>query len=362
MKRTAILYDWIDKWGGAERILITLFEAFPKADIYTLYTDFGKAGWAKPYAGRIKTTFLQGVHGRIPLKPIKTPLMPYAAESLDLTGYDSVLSVSSSFVKGVLTRPETNHVSYLFSPTRHLWHEKRHYFSRSPFFSPMTAFLREWDYIAAQRPDRLLTLSRYGQDLVRKIYRRNSDLLAPPFDTAYFARLKKQAKRPRGLPAHYYLFVGRLEPYKKVDLLLNVFRGRPQDNLVVVGEGSRKRTLESQAKNMRNVSFLGEVGEEELAYIYQKAKGALMPQSEDFGYTALESLYFGTPVVCYAGSGAAELISEGVNGLLFEEQTEQAMAEALEKTHTLSYNGQHKLWENYSVDNFLAALRKYIKL
>lgn len=360
--KLAIVYDWIDKWGGAERILNVLFEGFPKADIYTLYYDGKRAVWAKPYAKRIKTSFLQKIYKIIPIKKYLTPLMPIAAESFIFNSYDSVLSVSSSFVKGVLTRPETKHLSYIFAPTRFLWHEQQSYFKR-PWLGTHIAlsFLRKWDFIAATRPDNILTLSKYSQANIKHVYRRSSTVLPPPFDLEYFKRLKQKDRRPAGF-AHkdYFLFLGRLEPYKKVDLLIRAFKKASGHKLVVVGQGSAKSSLLQAAFGAKNIFFYENIQEAELAYVYKHSKALIMPQSEDFGYTALEALFFGRPVVSFGKSGTAEIIQDGVNGILFFEQSVEAIITVLEKIHTLSYNIKDSFFAEFSKESFLSRLKKHL--
>lgn len=364
--KIAILYDWIDKWGGAERILETLFKEYPEADLYTLYIDYKKAEWAFWYSSRIKTTFMQSWQQIVPFKQLLAPLMPMAAESLDLSEYDLVLSISSSFMKGVITRPETKHVGYLFTPTRFLWHERAKYFSHNLFLRPLTTFLRSWDYIAGQRPDRILTLSKHSQNLIKQAYQRESEVIYPPFDLQHWGEIKKQIAKDKKLKGKfkrlkaqkYYLVVSRLEPYKTVDLVVKVFQYLTKEKLLIVGFGTELRKLKRLAS--ANVEFINSVSDQELGYLYQEARALIMPQAEDFGYTALESLFFETPVVSYAHSGVAEMIKNEKNGCLFQKQTPESLLAALEKSKTHVYNFNQQSLKQFSKETFLRKLKKII--
>lgn len=366
-KKLALVYDWIDSWGGAERILITLFDAFPDADIYTLFVDYKKASWAIPYRSRIHTTFLDKLYKFIPNKKLLTPLMPAAIESFDLSLYDTVLSITSSFAKGVITRPETKHISYVFTPTRFLWHEKKHY--KGPrlfqfFGSRLKKWLQAWDTIASKRPDKILTLSKHTQNLLAETYQLPSTVLYPPFNISYYGNLKKNSKEPSiSLPAEYFLFVGRLEPYKHVDLLVEAFAQMPNEHLVIVGTGSERKKIRRLANKHHNVLSVDRypLTDCELAYVYQQAAALLMPQSEDFGYTALESLYFGTPVISYAKSGAAEIIQTEQNGVLVSEQTVRNFRREVENFKRVDYNVDTRVAVRFNASLFLDQIKKELE-
>ena len=355
--KLAIVYDWIDKWGGAERILELVFRAFPQADLYTLYADFDQATWARPYQHRIKTTFLQRFYDfRLP-KQLLAPLMPMATESLNLSDYDAVLSLSSSFMKGVITRPETKHLCYLFAPTRFLWHQQERFFSRNFWLRPFLNYLRQWDYIAARRPDQILTLSRYDQQLIAKYYRVNSEILYPPFAVDYWQGLAKEQPKHK-LFKNYFLLVSRLEPNKDVDLAIKVFNQQKDKQLVIVGQGTQETSLKSLAS--ANVTFLKQLDDKHLAWLYAHAQALLMPQAEDFGYTALEAIAFNTPVISFRESGTAEILAQTKTGYLFNEQSVDSLMNALENYHTKSYNFSNFNWSKYSSENFINQLKQNI--
>ncbi|MFA6005682.1 MAG: glycosyltransferase [Patescibacteria group bacterium] len=358
--KLAIVYDWIDSWGGAERILSTLFDLYPAADIYTLYADYRKAVWAKKYSNRIKTTFLQSWYNLVPHKQFLAPFMPYAIESLNLSAYDVVLSISSAFAKGVLTRPETKHISYIFAPTRFLWHEKERYTNHG-YIAGIVKWLQDWDKIASKRPDKILTLSKHTQHLLSTIYYLPSTVVYPPFDMDYYENLKRNSKKPSiSLPQNYFLFVGRLEPYKRIDLLTDAFSKMPHQNLVIIGSGSELPKIRKSISNFNNITVYSNLSDFELAYVYRHATALLMPQSEDFGYTALESVFFKTPVMSYAKSGVAEFVRNKGNGILFSEQTASEIVKQVEKFRVSDYNMDTSVVEMFSKKKFITKIKQQI--
>jgi len=352
MKR-AIVYDWIDTFGGAERLLGIIFGAYPTADIYTLFTRFERARWAVQYRSRIYTSYLQPLYSLCQSKPLLTPFMPRATESLPLDAYDEVLSVTSSFVKGINTK--AHHVSYVFTPTRFLWDQKQLY-QPHKLFSPLIDALRKWDVVAATKPNTMLTLSHFSQKAIKRTYGRNAKVLYPPFSTTYFTAVKQRARKIN-MPPQYFLFVGRLEPYKRVDILLKIFKERPAMHLVIVGTGTQERMLKKITYGVSNIHFFSNITDEELAYIYQKATATILPQYEDFGYVTLESLFFDTPVITVSESGAAEIVKMCGGGIVSTKQTVHAIGGIVDIFHTLSYTINHRKIEMFDREVFLKKLR-----
>jgi len=371
-KRIAIVYDWLDKWGGVERVLLTLHEMFPEAHWYTSYFDRKQAPWAKKITGsfahaqddKIKTSFIQKLPGFIKKNRILSlPFYPYAFESFDLRDYDLVISVTSSFAKGIITKPGTKHICYLLTPTRWLWGMSQEYFNyelritnrnssdisfiqkiKNTLAEPWFKSLREWDYVAAQRPDKIISISNAVSKRCSKYYRRESEVIYPPFDREYWQGLKSEIRNPKyetnsklkiRNSKEYYLVVSRLEPYKRVDLAVEFFNTR-KDQLVIVGKGSQKSKLQKLAG--KNIQFLENLTDLELASLYTHAQALIMPQEEDFGYAALEAQFFGCPVIAYSKGGACETVEDGVTGVFFHKQEKADLHHAFERFHTLAYN------------------------
>lgn len=319
----ALVYDRVNKWGGAERVLLALHKLFPNAPLFTAVYAPSKAKWAKIFPNVIPS-FLQ----KLPLMQNKHELLgtftPIAFESFDLSGFDLVISVTSESAKGVLTKPPTKHICYMLTPNRYLWSGFELYFKNPVlrFISrPVVAYLKRWDRIAANRPDKLIAISTEVGKRIKKYYKRDSEIVYPPVNTSILYSIFKN--RPR---KNFYLVVSRLVAYKKVDLAIRTFNklGLP---LYIIGTGNQERQLKRLAK--ANIKFLGEVGDEKLNYYYSRCRALIFPQEEDFGLVAVEAQAHGAPVVAYGAGGALDTVIDGVTGILFPRQEVDSMVEAI---------------------------------
>ncbi len=389
--RIAIVYDWLDKWGGVERLLLTLHEMFPEAHWYTSYYDKKEAKWVKEIlkqvqddgeiprraslaqGDKIRTSFIQKLPGFIrKSRVLSLPFYPYAFESFNFSEYDAVISVTSSFAKGIITKPGTKHICYLLTPTRYLWGMSDTYITgwKRVAASPLLEKLRKWDYIAAQRPDRIISLSHAVAYRAETYYKRMSAVLYPPFDRDYWEKVKKSIAKParfldfaRNDNGDYYLVVSRLEPYKRVDIPVHLFN-KLKKNLVIVGKGSKEEELKGMAG--KNIKFISDISDEELGFLYSHAKALIIPQEEDFGYISLEAQFFGCPVVAYNKGGVPETLSKTNTHVLFEEQSPISLQQALATLEVVAYNGkkpqavESKFFEQFSKKNFIDGLKRYI--
>lgn len=344
-RKIAIVYDWIDKWGGAERVLLTLHDLFPQAAFYTSYVDLKTAPWAKDLG--LKTSFINSLPPFIKKSRIfSLPFYAYAFESFDFSNYDIVISVTSSFAKGIITKPPTKHICYLLTPTRFLWTYPDEY-QQDKFSRVATACfikkLREWDFVTAQRPDFYAAISQGVADRCLKFYRKEARVIYPPFDIDHW---EQSEKKPDFSPSNvqclegkkYFLVVSRLEKYKRIDLAIDAFNNLGE-NLVVVGRGTEEKRIKRKARN--NIIFINAVNDQELAELYKKAEALIMPQEEDFGYVSLEAQFYGCPVVAYGKGGAVETLINGKTGIYFYEQQSQSLRNAVERLRSMSYNIKH---------------------
>lgn len=334
-KKIAIVYDWIDSWGGVERVLLTLHEIFPHALFYTSYFNPRTASWAKNLALRI--SFIQKFPSFIKNnRVLSTPLYPYAFESFDLSSYDIVISISSSFAKSVITKPSTLHIDYVLTPPRYLWTHTSDYIS-SPFMKkvtmPLLTSLRKWDMIASSRPDRYIAISDTVKKRVKKYYGQDASVIYPPFDETYWTNIKTSLDTP-STKKSFFLVVSRLESYKKIELAISACQ-QLNTSLVIIGEGRERKKLEKYSST--HVKFLGHVSDHQLGRLYQNAQALIMTQEEDFGYTALEAQFFGCPVIAYRKGGTTETVLEGKTGIFFDEQTSENLQKAIATFHTMSY-------------------------
>lgn len=335
----AIVYDWMDKWGGVERVLSEFGALFPQADYYTSATNFKTAPWAKKL--HPKTTFLQ----RLPTairgeRKYLIPAYPPAFESMDLRGYKVVLSVTSSFAKSVITHPGTTHVCYLLTPTRFLWSHTKDYLSnlQTIVTSPVISHIKQWDLIASQRPDAIVSISHTVQKRCEVYYKRASQVVYPPFNSDHWDEVIKNRVAPKriSIPQHYFLFVGRMEYYKMPHLIIDVAQKLSNKEFVFVGTGSLIERLKN--KSPKNCHFVDFVTDYELSYLYANADALLFPQDEDFGYVSLEAQYHGCPVVAFRQGGVCETVIEGQTGVFFDSQSAPSLIARLETYSKISYN------------------------
>lgn len=331
--RVALVHDYLTQLGGAERVLGALMELYPHAPVFTLLADPKLMSDEK----RIRTSFLQHMPGARRHHRYFPLLMPLAAEQFDLRAFDIVLSASHSFGKGVITGPNTLHISYCFTPIRYVWDDSHRYvreFSASRFFQKLAplalSYIRLWDYYAAQRVDEYVTLSDYVARRIAKYYRRRATVIAPPVDVDRFSVSEKND--------NYYLIVSRLVPYKRIDIAIAACQqlGR---RLLIAGTGPEEGELKSQAG--RTTEFLGFVADEELPALYAGARALLFPQEEDFGITPLEAAAAGKPTIAFAAGGALETIIPGVTGLFFAQQTSTSLAHAILAFEQRSWEAHH---------------------
>lgn len=333
--KVALVYDRINKWGGAERVLLALHEMFPEAPLFTSVYNAELAPWAKVFT--IKTSFLQKLPFASSHHEMLATLMPIAFESFSFDEYDLVISVTSEAAKGIITHPRTKHLCICLTPTRYLWSGYNTYFSRSTFkriTKPLVDYLRRWDVMAAQRPDMYVAISQEVQKRIKKYYKRNSIVIYPPItlsNSAPFKQKKKSVKKnskKKENNSGYFLVVSRLVPYKRVDIAVEACT-QLQLPLKVVGTGSEEAYLKSIAGE--TVEFYNNLTDEELTTYYKECSALLFPGIEDFGLTVLEAQQYGKPVVAYRGGGALETIIEGKTGEFFSPQTTAGLVETLQK-------------------------------
>ncbi|MCD6519429.1 MAG: glycosyltransferase [Anaerolineae bacterium] len=331
--KLAIVCSWLNQYGGAERVLEVVHEMYPQAPIYTsIYRP--EALPSKYRSWDIRPTFLD----RLPLikhwpQPF-LPLYPLGFESLDLRGYEVVLSITSAFAHGVITPAETRHVCYCLTPTRFLWNYHA-YIEREGVgpivraaLQPFLKGLREWDRLAAERVDEFIAISRTVQRRIRKYYRRESRIIHPPVRTD-LSPLPAE-------PEDYYLIVSRLVPYKRIDLAVQAFNllGLP---LRIIGDGRDRAALEAMAGS--NIQFLGYLpSDAQVREQMARCRAFLFPGEEDFGLSPVEAMAAGRPVIAYAAGGALDTIEEGRTGLFFHEPTPEALAEAVRRLDQYTFD------------------------
>jgi glycosyltransferase involved in cell wall biosynthesis len=321
--KVAVVHDWGNQVGGAEKVLLAIKELFPEAPVYmSIYDPAVMPEICRSW--EIRTSFMD----RLPL--VKRhhqsflPLYPLAFEQFDLSEFDLVISNKSGFCHGIVTPPETLHIDYCLTPTRYVWdyfsYARREGIGRLAnfFLQPLLACLRAWDRLAADRVDHFVAISGQVQRRIRKYYRRDSTIIYPPVETGRFT--------PADSCDDYFLIVSRLIPYKRIDLAVQAFNqlGRP---LKIVGDGRDRPALERAAGP--HVEFLGRLPDDESVTLLQRCRAFIFPGHEDFGIAPLEANAAGRPVIAYRAGGALDTVVEGKTGLFFDEPTPESLAAAV---------------------------------
>lgn len=321
--RIAIVHDWAWAMRGGEAVLEVLCELFPKADLYMIFGDPKKLS-PVIRERKICTTWLQKIPFIRKFYRYTYFLWPSAIEGFDFNGYDLVLTSSSCAAKGVITPYNVKQICYMHTPTRYAWDQSWEYFNPKNFswwkrqvIPYFLNYLRIWDYTSSLRIDTLIVNSNTVWNRVEKYYKRKPDFsLNPPVDVDKFYSSDDRED--------YYLSVAPYEPNKGGRYLINAaikygFR------LKLIGEGSMRKSLEKLAKKHKNIEFLGRVSNETKYELFSKARGFIMPGVEDFGITLLEALASGTPIVAYKKGGALDVVQDGVNGVLYSDQSEESL-------------------------------------
>ncbi len=373
--KTAIVYDRVNKWGGAEQVLLALHELFPKAPLFTSVYNLHTAKWAGVFP-KIYTSFLQNIPFAKTNHEYFSALMPLAFESFNFENFDLVISVTSEAAKGIITKPKTKHICYCLTPTRYLWSGYNQYFKGLPFkgvAKPLVNYLRRWDKIAANRPDHVIAISTAVKQRIKKYYGRESEVIFPPVDIHKFknqkSKIKNQSSKRNSsvkdfsqndMDEEYFLIVSRLVSYKKVDLAVRAFN-KLEKQLVVVGTGREENYLKSIAH--RNVIFRGFVDNVELVSLYKNAKAFIHPQDEDFGITAVEAQAAGVPVVAYRSGGGLDTVIDRQTGVFFEEQTADALINVIKNFGKMRFD-KEKIKVNsskYSKSQFKQNFKNYVR-
>lgn len=371
--KVALVYDRVNKWGGAERVLLTLHKMLPRAPLYTSVYNAKTAEWASVFP-KVHTSFLQKIPFLRTRHELLAPLMPLAFESFNFGEFDLVISVTSESAKGIITKPGTKHICYMLTPTRYLWSGHNEYFKGRTLkgvVGPIIKYLRYWDKVAAQRPDVIVAISSEVQKRIRKYYARESELIYPPVELSQFGKVLskiniKKSPHINSTSLHrdvennaheqdkgdsYYLVVSRLVTYKRVDLVIKTFN-KFNNKLVVVGTGREEKRLKKMAG--KNIIFTGHLTDKELLNYYINAKALIFPQVEDFGLVAVEAQAAGTPVIAYKAGGAQDTVVEKKTGVFFKSQTKESLAKAIKRFEKLKFSKSDltKNAERFSKDRF----------
>ncbi len=335
-RRVAVVHDWLDTWGGSESVLAEILRAYPEAELFTLVdfmSDSLREGLGRRHA---HTTFLQRIPGARRRFRSMLPLFPRAIESLDLAGYDLVLSSSHAVAKGVRTHARQVHLCYCHTPMRYAWDLREQYLGQTNLAHGVRGLvvnrildrLRDWDRDASSRVGTFIANSAFVRERIARCYGRDSVVIPPPVDTAFFTPATGPLDRSAGA---YYFAASRLVPYKRMDLVAEAFAALPDARLVIAGTGPEEPRVRAAA--LSNVEFMGHVTRERMRDLLRGARAFIFAAEEDFGILPVEAQACGTPVIAYGRGGARETVrplgEARPTGLLFPEQTAAAIAAAV---------------------------------
>lgn len=360
--RVALVHDYLNQFGGAERVILTLAELFPDAPIYTLFYDPDVFNGRKHnFENRIiKTSFLNHplVYKR---HRFFIPLFPTAMGMLDLGDeYDLIISSSASYGQGIRYK-NGFHISYVNAFLGYAWEPETYLGPRFSKLlvtaaSPLLWYLRHWDKKSAQKPRVIIANSNYTAQKIKIIYNREAEVLHPPVDTEIFYPDKKTKRRD------YFLAFGRLMPYKRFDIIVRAFNALRLP-LKIVGSGPEEQKIKKLITSSK-IELLPEIRDDnKLREIISGAKALIFPQIEYFGLIAAEALACGTPIIAYRNGGSLEIVEDGINGVFFNEQAPKTLANAIKRFDKMSFSEDKvaKSAQKFSKDNFKINFLKTLK-
>ena len=374
--KVAIVHEWLTVWAGAERVLEEIMKLYPEADLFVLFDRLPSSERHHLPKDPIGETFLTKIPRVEHLYRNLLPLMPRAIESLDLAGYDLVLSSSHAVAKGILPRPGQLHLCYCHTPPRYLWDMTEAYFSRSMpgqikkmAASLLFPSLRRWDRMAGQRPNAFMANSRFVADRIKKVYGRSSTVIPPPVDIRRF----EMKSAPGG---EYFVTMGRLVPYKRADRIVKAFQSLPY-RLLVIGNGPEEKKLEPLLQGKKNIEWIRWVSDREWGEVLKGARAFLFMAEEDFGITPVEAQAAGVPVIALGRGGALETVMGIVatdfgseerdgeeSGLFFREPTPESRAEAVkifvQNEGSFLPGAARRSAERFSLERFREGYRRFV--
>ena len=362
--KVAIVQEWLVTVGGSDKVVKAILDVFPDADIYTLVAkkevcDELGIPWEK-----VHTSFIQNMPLGTKKHRAYLPLFPFAIEQFDLRGYDVVISSSHCVAKGVPTKADQLHICYCHSPIRYCWDMYNEYLEESHLDKGFKSWLvrlmlhpiRQFDAIAGSRVDYYISNSDYVGQRIRKTYRRKATTIHPNIDISNFELCNDKQE--------YYLASSRLVAYKKIDTIIEAFNQMPDKKLVVIGGGPNLEAYRKLAKD--NVTVMGYQPFDVLKDKMQHAKAFVFAADEDFGMIPIEAQSCGTPVIAYGHGGSLETVNGGKTGLFFNDQTLEAIVEAVNKFESMGSQpfapADCRQWaEGFSEERFKKEIKEFVE-
>ena len=361
-KKVAIVTDWLTTYGGAEKVVKTLHEIFPEAPILTSQYSKKDIDWFDDCD--VRTGWLNIFPAK--LRKFLGPLRVVYFSNLKLGEFDVIISSCIAESKGIKTREDQLHISYLQGPpTQYYWGMYDDYVKNPGFgklngivrffFKLLVKPLRENDYQLSKRPDYIIANSTYSAKEVETYYHRQAAVVFPPVDVDKF--------RPSAKTSDFYISTSRQVNWKHLDLAVEAFRDLDA-KLILVGGGAEHDKLVALAAGSANIEFVPTINDsKELAQLVSKAKAFIFPSLEPFGIAPIEALSAGVPVIAYKKGGVLDYVIENKNGVFFPEQTAESLKKAVLLFEKKRFNKKEvsATAKSFSKDNFKKTIEQFIR-
>ncbi|MEA2047052.1 MAG: glycosyltransferase [Campylobacterota bacterium] len=354
--KVAIVHDWLVTNAGAEKVLRSIVNLYPDADIFSLVDFMSDEERNIIIDGKkVHTSFIQKLPYAKKQFRNYLPLFPKAIESFNLSAYDLIISSSWAVAKGVKKTPDQLHICYCHTPIRYAWDLYDEYTKDLPWLKKIVVknilkYIKKWDLGSIDRVDYFIANSKFVQARIKRIYNRESTVIYPPINIDAF-RLNEHKE-------HFYFTASRLVPYKKTKLIVQAFNEMPDRELIVIGSGEELPNIQKIAKN--NIKILGYQSDETLIATMQMAKAFVYAAIEDFGIIPIEAMSCGTPVIALDEGGTKETIIDQKTGVHFPKQTIASIIDAVQKFEQLDFNPREIHQEAMKYTHFEAELRAFI--
>lgn len=356
----AVIHDYLNQLGGAEKVLNVFLRLASDAIVYTSVVHPRVRADCVPEGIPVHSSFLQRLPFAVERTRLYLPFLPLAFERMNLEGHSLVVSISSAFAKGVRPPADVPHLCYCQTPMRFAWnldgymrYERVSKATRATVRLLMTRF-RQWDIQTSERVTEFIAISRTVQERIRRFYKREARIIYPPVDTTLYRPVPPQEK------GDYYLVLSRLLPYKRIDVAIEACN-HLRFPLVVAGEGRDEPRLRQMAGP--TVRFAGRVSDEEARRLLADARALILVAEEDFGLTPVEAMASGTPVIAYRAGGATESVIESATGMFFDQQEPDALMEVLRRFNPSDYDPQRcvERAQQFDSSRFLKAWQQLLQ-
>ena len=360
--KIAFVHEWFTTYAGSEKVLEVMLSEFPDADVYCLIDHLSKEHRSFLLGKPVHASYLQRIPFVKHFYRYLLALMPFAIEQFDLSAYDIIVSNCHAVSKGVITGPNQLHICYCYSPMRYAWDLQAQYLHESGLGWGIRSLIarwqlhqiRAWDHRTAQNVDHFIACSKYIGRRIKKAYHRDSTVIYPNVAVDEFTLGVERDD--------FYLTSSRMVPYKKMHLIVEAFSKMPDRKLVVIGAGPQFKRCKALAGP--NVTLLGYQPYSVLLRHMQRARAFIFAAEEDFGITPVEAQACGTPVLAFGRGGAAETVVDYATGLLFHEQSAEAIRDVVRRFEVIEDSFDHEAIRahalRFSTERFRDEFRNYL--